>query len=309
MNERDGDFQRLSRQADEPAPSGARSHVERYATASHVDLRPRGVGAALDAGMWALRQRFVALLLGTALLWLPVRAALFSVAGWEREFVSPEGFVDPTMTLVWAALTMTFVGLVYSVALPFSVAVVHGELVGRPLDGGVAFRQALRQLLGTIALTIVAGLIAIAGCFALVVGIVAGQWLVSCAIPAYAVERQGIGDAIKRTFALTTGKDWVASFGRWLAMTVVAWFMTSPLSQAAGYLDDPTVRAQFEEAIAMPTVLLALVYVPLTTLLISLSTAGMAAAATAFYVDRCVRRDGLDLRLELERLRAAARPA
>lgn len=306
MSEREGDFQRLSSRASDVAPSGARSHVERYAHASLVDLRPRGVGASLDAGFWALRERFVPLLLGTALLWLPVRAGIFGVWSWEREFIAPGGTPDPSMTFLWAALTMVFAGLVYSVALPFVVTVVHGELVGRPIDGGPAFGRAARKLLGTIVLSIVAALIAIAGCFALFVGIIVGQWLVSCAIPAFAVENRGIGDAIKRTFALTTGGDWAASFGRWLAITVVAWFVTSPLSQAAGYGDDPTVRATFEEAIGLPTAALALVYVPLTTLLIALSTAGMAAASAAFYVDRCVRRDGLDLRLELERLRGAS---
>lgn len=309
MSEREGEFQRLSARPAGVAAGAARSHVERYAAASAVDLRPRGVGASLDAGLWALRERFVPLLLATALLWLPMRAALFAVSGWERAFVAPDGTPDPSMMLVWAALTMVFAGLVYSIALPYVVAVVHGELVGRPIDGGPAFARALRALPGTIVLSIVAGLIALAGCFALGVGIIVGQWLVSCAIPAYAVERRGIGDAIKRTFALSTGKDWAASFGRWVGITAVAWCITSPLSQAAGYFDDPTNREQLESMLGMPTAWMALVYVPLTTLLIALSTAGMAAASAAFYVDRCVRRDGLDLRLELERLRAAAQPS
>src|SRR5262249_26454139 len=115
--------------------------------------------------------------------------------------------------------------------------------------------------------------------------------------------------AFRRGLQLARG----GSFGRWLLVWLVGeLFFAGLLRQTGGGLDLPAARQFLSHSLNLGGTGAEVVLGSVSGLLYALASCVHGALMTAFYLDLCVRREGLDLELELRALeatRAAPEPS
>lgn len=298
MAERDDGFRRL----DEPSPfEGAgreRRSAERLEARAEEDLAPRGVGATLDAGIDALRARFLPCLGACIVLWIG--------PAWLMAYAPPEDIVarfesgepgpaDAFLLLGVSGLQTVLHALVQMVATVLVGLLVSGEFVGRSVPLGEALRIALTRLLPLVFCTILVGLLSIAGFVACVIPYVFVLWRLSLAPLVTAMETLSPFESVKRSFALTQG-----TFLRWLGITVVSTLLVTPLSGIAGAAASTEIRDAALENVSISPDLYAAILWFTATLFLGTATAAAASISAAFYFDCRVRREALDLSARLD---------
>jgi hypothetical protein len=192
---------------------------------------------------------------------------------------------------------------------------VHSELVGRPTHPLTALGRALRRLpalVGVFLINLVllgssAGLLGLLGLFCPPLFLAAlalyafFAWKFSVAPSALVLEELGVLAAMRRSWNLTRG-----SFLRWLGVAVLSFLLVSGLSAGMQLGDNPGLRDALIGALGIPQPVFDTVFVAVSSVFSGLSTACVSAALTAYYLDTRIRREGFDLAMRLERLRAAA---
>ena len=182
------------------------------------ELRPRSVGEVLDAAVRLYRARLGSLMLVSAVVLVPVSllsmlVLLSALPDESTVGISTNAPVFDTgasaaelgailVTTVLSALATTFVTAA-------TTRIVADAYVGERAATGEAVRDTTSRVWPLIGLTLVVTVATTAGFFACVVP---GVWLQvawSVAIPAFMLERVGVFDALRRSFALTKVKFWL----------------------------------------------------------------------------------------------------
>jgi len=295
--ERDDGFRRL----DEPSPleSGGRERrsAERLEARAEEDLAPRGVGATIDAGIDALRARFLPCLGACIVLWIG--------PAWLMAYAPPEDIVaqfetgdtgaDALILLGLSMVQTVLSALVQIVATVLVGLLVRGEFVGGSVSLGEALRIVFSRLIPLVVCTIEVALLAIAGLVACVIPYFFVLWRLSLAPLVSAMEGLSPFESVKRSFALTQG-----TFLRWLGITAVSALLLTPLSGIAGAAATTEIRHAALENVAISPELYAAILWFTATLFLGVATAVAASISAAFYFDCRVRREALDLSARLD---------
>lgn len=261
--------------------------------AAESGVRPRGVGALLDAAADALVGRF-ALLVGFAvLIGLPVQ--VFQTALNRALPPSAMGL----MHLVPAALqsiTGFLVGL-------WATALVGAHLLGREVGVVEGLRRAFDRPLSLVVLAFVTGVLfvvqTLSACCIAPYFLVA--WLFSVVSPVYVLERATPFAALGRSVALVK-----SSFARWLGLFVTQLFVVQPSVVLGSQLTNPEYRPWIMTWTELDSVTYDLIATPLSALFLGLGATIVATVHTVYYVDVRCRVEGLDLRLRLRAQPGAA---
>ena len=303
------------------------------------ELGPLGVGGLLDASFDVLRAHFLACAGTCALLWLPVRSlqpfvgAHALLAGSSLDWGRLSLFVL-TSTLLPVVIQTIGAGLV--------TTLVHGHMVGRAVSVGEALGVAGRKgialcmvgLLTGIVVASGAGMLAILGFLCPPLFLAAGAfmlfatwrlWLAPAALVlepspgAARIEGRRAATLIGRAgqWIAVTLEDVVASFirsvrltprsfRRWLGVWALTAVSVSFLQVPTAFGDQPELRGQLLDTLAMPEALFDLIGVLSTSVCLGVVTAFTSIVITVFYLDTRIRREGLDLHMRLERLRLSA---
>ena len=266
---------------------------------SFPPLRARGVGEVLDLAVEVLIARF-AVLVGLAfLIWLPV--------AWIQEHLlhSTQSITDMTEGLVRAALE-----LILTLGATLLIGAASCRISYRYLSpSGSAPDNCpplTRALPGLVVVTLLNGLgVALAAPFTCGILSVFLWWRLLFAPCIVVLETANPIRAMRRSWELTR-----AGFWRWTGIFVVSGFFMLPLTLAsvqvqAGAQDQlvqwfPNLGPVGVEAIGL---------VAFAFLMAVPSAFSSGALLTVFYMDALVRREGLDLSLQLQELQDASRSA
>ncbi len=309
-----------------------------------IPLRPLGVGEVLDGAISAIRAQ-PALMLGlsavvavvTQLLTVPLTWLLLRDAGDQAFSVSEPA--DPGEDFTFAASAISAAGIQVVVTLVaallltgiLTVAVsraVLGERLGAR-DAWERARPRIPALLGVTALVILVELGVLVVCLgpgillavasapvavtviAFVIGVPLGiavavyLYVAFALAPATVVlERQRVVGSLRRSRGLVQGAWW-RTFGILLLVNVIAQVLSGIISVPTTVV---TVLVSLTTGSGNPYEILPLLVTALGTIVASAITWPFTAVSTALlYVDRRIRREGLDI--ELARAAGVAHPA
>jgi hypothetical protein len=201
--------------------------------------RSVSIGRVLERAFIAVRTN-PGVILGLALLIgaVPglIMTYLFVQMGLGTPAAITSGAISPS-TIIAAALVTSLVSVVIAVLVQGALTratVVASE--GGKVSFGDSLSTGLRVVLPLIGLAIVSGVGIMLGFLLLVVPgvILALMW--SVAVPALVVERVGVFEALRRSYALTSGAKWKI-FGLALIILVAYWLLSLILGMVglAGY--------------------------------------------------------------------------
>ncbi len=287
-----------------------------------VPLRPLSVGEILDGGFATIR-RNPRIVFGSAfvlaavleLVRLGLGAALSNVGGAVTSSLSTNdgGHLVITSGGVAAVVFSYVASAVFSAFLAGVVTEVVGKaVVGQRIEGRAVLSSIGARWWRLALVSVVAGalpflpvLLLIAGPFGVIGAIPLAVYLwgkVAIAVPAFVLERTGVGAAIARSWRLVRGAFWRTWGLRALAYLIVV--------IAAGVLSVPFGISSFQDlsggnspstgSIALSTVGGGIVWMLTEPLL--------AAAVTLIYIDRRMRAEGLDIQLAQAARQAADAP-
>lgn len=302
MSREGGTFQTL-----QPMRGGPGDHGERGASeSSRIEegpppLKPREAGEILDLSMEVFAQRFALYAGISALMWLPVRAlqGLFGLAALGEA-------KDPGVAVALLgglAVSTALAAVVQALTTAFVALLVNASLQGRSLAPASALITALRRVLGVLGIAIVTGIGTFVGYVMCCAPGVYLQWKLALAPSVYVLEGGGFGASISRSFAITNG-----TFLRWLAIIAVLLCMTLPLTMVGGVGDHPLTRAWLLDRLPVSVTVFDVCLALFSSIFNGVATALMGVVMTVLYLDCRVRRDGQDLRLELERMQRDLAP-
>jgi hypothetical protein len=266
------------------------------------NLRPRGIGEILDAAIALYKARFGALVKLTALVVVPVQLlnvlVTLSTAPNDVTF----GATGPTPVYdsrhaFWVPFAGTVVmNIVTVLSTAFATAavmrVVADTYVGQPSDVRTSARLAWRRFPAVIGASIATGFLTIIGLLACVVPGLYLQAMFSVTIPALLLEGLGVGEAIRRSTALTRGRRWQC-----FAVLYVGSLLAGAISFGLTLLIDVPVNAALDGTTA-----LAIAQGVAGALTAALTTPFQAAAIIVLYFDLRVRAEGFDVQMALQRL-------
>jgi hypothetical protein len=261
------------------------------------EMRPRRVGELLDVATEIFRARF-ALYVGLAvLLWLPVyvlRPLLVPDDWLARDAPSAAGAMLGGMVTLSATLVVTaFVNATVA-------RLVAAELGGAAISVGVAVRGVLARFFSIAVLAIGNGLATAAGFLCLCVPGFLVLFKVYLAPAICVIEDAGVVRSLERSAHLSRDR-----FGAWLGLFVTAALLLFPFSSMPGVFDQPAVRESALHRLGVPVLAYDGARVAFSALFMGVATAFQGILVTVWYFDGLVRRDGADLAVRLERLRAA----
>ena len=274
-------------------------------------LRPRGVGELLDISAELFVERF-ALYVGIAsIIWLPFQLGY--------ELVLATGNIE--LDLLWGV--MAIFPQLFTTAVICSL--VGGSFLEQEIGLGEALRVVVLRIVGVGIIAMLTAMASVALICPCIITAQAPSWLFGVAPAAYILERdttfsaQGragrhgttsgllgrlvdVFGAMGRSVRLVWG--W-GNFGRWVGWTVVVGILTFPFSGATEGLRQPAARDWMAENLALRGAGLELFLSLMGALFLGVGTAYAAVVMTMYYLDTRVRREGLDLELDLKRLRDA----
>jgi len=257
-------------------------------------LRPRGTGAILDVASDLLRARFLA---------CGGIAFAVGLGGWTTaEFVLVPAWLevsDPVTALLLSQVTLPFFhALVLAAAAPISV-LAAATMRGHPVTLGAAVRRALRR---APALAFASAPLLVAELFIPVCCVLPAPalWCLFFPIAQVAVlDRVPLTRVFARSFELT-----LRPFSD--AMALAALTLAFALPFAVFTLSARALSAWIAPMLPASLAVAEGLRVVLSSFFLAVPTAFVAIVQTVFYLDRRMRRDGLDLLLRLETLGGAA---
>ena len=108
-----------------------------------------------------------------------------------------------------------------------------GSLLGRPVDVGKSFGYAFSRLAGLIGLAFLIGAVVFVGFILLIVPGLILMVFLAMAVPAFVVERKGIGESMSRSWNLVSG-SWWHTLGTILVAAILAGIVNSILGSIGG---------------------------------------------------------------------------
>ena len=287
-----------------------------------VPLRPLSVGEILDGGFATVR-RNPRVVFGSAfalaavleLVRLGLGAALSNVGGAVTSSLPRQDGSRLVITSGGvAAVVLSYVAsAIFSALLAGVVTEVVGKaVVGHRVEGRAVLSSVGRRWWRLALVSVLAGalpflpvLFLIAGPLGIIPAIPLAMYLwgkLTVAVPAFVLERTGVGAAISRSWRLVRGAFWRTWGLRALAYVIVA--------IAGGVLSIPFGISTFNDlsgggspstgSIALSTIGGGIVWMLTEPLL--------AAAVTLIYIDRRMRAEGLDIQLAQAARQAADAP-
>jgi len=302
-----------------------------------IPLRPLGVGEVLDGAISAIRAQPALMLglsavvaVATQLLTVPLTWLLLRDAGDVAFSVEPT--TDSSEDFAFAASALSAAGLQVVVTLLATLLLtgiltvaVSRAVLGERLGAGQAWERARPRLpallgvtvvvllieLGVLTVSIGAGVaLAVAGAptvatvLAFLVGIPLGIVVAAYLYVAFALapativlERQTVLGSLRRSRELVRGAWW-RTFGILLLVNVIAQFLAGILSVPFTLLTLLVTFVTSDGSSANPYEILPLLVTAVGTIVASAITWPFTAVSTALlYVDRRIRREGLDIEL------------
>ncbi|MBX6391268.1 MAG: hypothetical protein IRZ08_20140, partial [Frankia sp.] len=254
-----------------------------------VPLRPLGVAEILDGAFVTMRTNPAAALglsaIAGMVIWLVTALAAVAAedAPWEYYLL-----IQLATAGAWTVLVVLMSGVL--------AVVVAESTLGRRIGVVAAARRIAPRLPGLFVISLVVTALIAVG---LALGGIGVFWLglLFCyAAPAYALEGGTIGEALRRGHFLIGGTWWRTIGIMSLAIVVAATFMLV-VAVPIGLLAVPegSLANQGGDRSATDYVIQALAGLTLTTL----TTPVLSGALAVLYIDRRIRREGLDLALRL----------
>jgi hypothetical protein len=298
----------LSAAAEGPDPTRAKRHVLSGAISEEVpELESREVGGVLDLGFDVLRGRFTQLVLIAAVLWVPVRViSVLLNRGWTNPEKLERGFDMPVLfEFLLGFSTELLVNMSGQLLVTGSTAlIVMRYLQHESASFGDTLAAALKRLPLFLVVVLLLLMASFAGFLLCLLPYFVVRWF-WCLAPIVAViERRSVADCFRRSFTLT----W-PSLGRWLAISIISYFMLMFFNSVTLVFQHPNVRPVMLESTGLDENVFDLIGVLVTSLFTGVASVIDACLLTAFYLDCRVRREGLDLRQRLAQLRASHAPS
>ncbi len=283
--------------------------------AEEFRLGPRSAPEVVDLGLEVLMSRFLLCVGLGVVLWFPLRADPPLLLG-----VAPATGFDETKVYTFFLALGGYTVLTQLVSIAATVALTlisYQALLGRDLGARAALGQTLSRSFALIGLFLLQFLIVTAGTFLLLgLGVLCPpfwmgalafwlyfSWKLSVAPSALVLEGLSVTESLSRSFKLTEG-----SFLRWLGVVTLSGLLVTPLSGGTQLSDNELLRAEILDSIAISPTIFDVAFVFISSVFAGLSTAVLAVAMTSYYLDTRVRREGLDLRMRLERLSRVEAP-
>lgn len=273
----------------------------------HPEMRPLGVGEALDAAIAICRRSYWPLVKIAALVTAPVQALstllILSAGGDGAAFtISTGGIDDPAsddylVAVVAGVVVLVLALLAMTLATAASTRLVADTYLAEPGTAGGSIRYAARRIWALLGATVVAAVATVAGFYAcLVPGIwLAVSWWVF--IPALLVEGIGPMASLRRSLVLTRNR-FFSTVGALVAVILFQETL-SALFDLVGMIvlqSDPSGTGN----IVVNSVLQGLA----TTLTLPVA----AAAVVVWYFDLRVRSEGFDVWMMIRGLDRATVP-
>jgi hypothetical protein len=275
-----------------------------------VPLRPLGLTEILDGAFTAIR-RAPGLMLGVAVLVgivssiVQLALTLPSLSAFTDEFdaaaTNPDASFGEVFGPLGGLVAGSVIGLVVSILLQsigagLLMPIVGRAVLGQRLTAGEWWAACRPRLLPLIGLVIAFTAAWIAGFFLLVVPAVFIYVVWSLATPVMMLERRGVIDSLKRSYALVRGSFWRV-FGILLLATIVAnvvgSVVSTPFAFVGAFLDGSFTTTP---GAGLPLWSLALSTVGslLGIAIVMPFTAGVTAL---LYIDQRMRREAFDIEL------------
>jgi hypothetical protein len=262
-----------------------------------IALRPLGVGEILDGSFSVMRMNPAATLgitLGTAAIMQTINTVMLIAAD---EASTTAAYMINVVTLLLTGLLLISLSGVLSI-------VVSEATLGQKISVGDAVRRIAPRLPGLIGLSLVVLLLIILGAATLVIGAFYIAVVLALATPAFVLEGGTFRHAMRRSFDLVQGAWW-RTFGILLLAGLIALLLIFIFSIPAAVVIS-TSRDTFGDVAAGDLTTAGYIVRALSNLLATTISAPILSGAIVLaYVDRRIRREGLDVTLaEAARQRA-----
>ena len=275
------------------------------------DLRPRGIGEILDAGVALYRARFKQLVLTTAVVVLPLQAlaTLVTLSAEPDHFtVSASGSPTPVYDAGSASLhaAANIVVLLLSLLSRAFVVAATARMIGDAYVGAETPRTKPLDVLGSRIPSVIGVTLLVAGSYflgflACFVGVLVPLTVFSVAIPALILEHVRVTRALGRSYELTKAKA-----GHVFGVVVLSQLLMLVVQSGLGLLILLVLRSSSVTAVVLVSGLASAVAAVLTTPFLATST-------VALYFDLRIRAEAFDVQLLMQRVdaryaRSAAAP-
>jgi len=255
-------------------------------------LRPRTVGRILDESFELLVRHGPAVVGVAMLLWLPIELGIQAILATHAD----EGYLLGNQLLE---------GPMRALVAALVCSLIRADLAGEPISLGESLRRASSRWLGLIVISIVTVVLGVPATCLCVFPVVLVYWLLATAPPIHVIERVGVAESLRRSVMLAWGWE---GFGLWLGSWIGMALFVLPIAAVTGGLANPTSRDMILDETALSGLGFGLGAALVCAVLKGIATGFPAVVATVYYVDRRVRREGLDLQVELRRMELGARP-
>ncbi len=256
-----------------------------------IPLRPLAVGEILDGTFATIRANVGATL---GLTFLVVLVGQLIVLG-----VSLAVHNSDVGTQITGIAAVTVVTQLISVIATGAMIIVVGEAVlGTKISPGEALERIRGRIWRLFGLGLLVALLSLLGLVLLLVGYLWVAVLLSLAAPVFVLEKTTVGEALRRSNELVKG-DWWRTLGigflGYLVGGIIGGLLQLPFTIAAGSsangflsstTDDSSISTSSEILLAIGRIVGG-----------TISTPVIAGTIALIYVDRRIRREGLDLSL------------
>lgn len=310
--ERD-DFERLGPAGEADASAAAARSVRRAEAidaAARVPLHPRGVGAICDLGLQFAIARFAPAVVLATVLWLPVQAMLAFYT--TRPDLLPAGSEEQGEAFALNLGLQLLSGLMALVTGAITSLLAVDGFRGTHTPLFVALRRGLARVPGLMVLGFLCVLLIVAGLVVFCVGAWVAWWIVVLVPTVYVLEWRPLGETLTRAFRLSFVRlaTLDAFFGlmRWTGVYFVLLFFSGGFTGLAAWSVTHEVRSYVLENTSIPYSTYTALSIGVGAVFMAVGTVIQAGFMTAYWVDCCERRDGLDLQAWITRLRRDTEP-
>jgi hypothetical protein len=254
-----------------------------------IPLRPLAVGEVLDGAFASIRQNPKALL-GLSFVVVLIGQLLILVLNLESRGAS-------TGARLGAAAATSAVSLLQSSIVTGAIIIVIGEAVlGTRLPAGEALNRLRGRIWRLVGLSLLVGLLSVFGLALVFIGAIWVFVMLIFATPVFVLEKTTVGQAISRSRELVRGAWWrtfgIAALG-YIVAVVIGGIIQLPFALIAARSAGLFTTTPSADISAGGEVLLTIGRIIGGTF----TTPILAGTIALMYVDRRMRREGLDLAL------------
>ena len=267
------------------------------------ELRPRGIGEILDAGVALYRDRFKQLVITTAVVIVPLQvlATLVTLSAEPDHFTvsasgSPTPVYDSGSAAMHAAANLLVI-LLSLLARAFVVAAT-ARMIGDAYVGADTQLEKPLDVLSSRILSVIGVTLLVAGSYflgflACIVGVLVPLTIFAVAIPALILEQVPVTRALGRSYELTKSHA-----GHVFAVVILSQLLTLVVQSGLGLLILLALRS------SSSVTTLVLVNGLASAVAAILTTPFLATSTVALYFDLRIRAEGFDVQLLMQRVDA-----